>query len=231
VIVGCNPLGRLMGRLFQEQGESVVMIDTDTEACQLAEAEGLSVFQSSGLDPEALEEAGIESMGTFLAVTKNGQLNLILAQRALEEFEPPRVYAVFPHNEQNNTNTNKAKVNAAFVEQLPIKDWNLYINQNQVKLGKTVFKEQGFSLQQVHFQALIRAGELIPLLVKRKGNLQVVKMTEDWQIGDEIIYLLHDPRPKLLKRLSGGTQTSRLVLESLPEVEEIPIAEPIAEIS
>jgi len=30
VIIGCNPLSRLIARLFQERGESVVLIDTDT---------------------------------------------------------------------------------------------------------------------------------------------------------------------------------------------------------
>lgn len=229
VIVGCNALGRLLGRIFQEEGESVVLIDTDPEACRLAEAEKLPVFESSGLDPEALEEAGIESMGTFIALTSNGEVNLVLAQRALEEFQPPRVFAVFPSSTQKTTNTNKSKVNAAFIDQLLIKTWNQYIIEGQVKLGKTAFKNPGFSLQQVHFQALIRAGELLPLVVKRNKSLQIVKASEEWQVGDEIVYLLHDPRPKLLKRLSGGTQSSRLALEALPEVEEIPIAAPVSE--
>lgn len=230
VIIGCNPLGRLVGHLFQDQGESVVLIDTDPEACKLAEAENLEVFQSSGLDPDALEEAGIESIGTFLAVTSNGEVNLVLAQRAVEEFQPPRVFAAFPRNSPVSNATNKTKVNQAFVSQVPIKAWNQYINDGQIKLGKTVLKEEGFSLQQAHLQALIRAGELLPLLVRRRGGfLYVVKASEEWQIGDEIFYLLHDPRPKLLKRLSGGTQTSRLALERLAEVEEVPIAAPVSQ--
>jgi NhaP-type Na+/H+ or K+/H+ antiporter len=223
VIIGCNPLGRLLGRLFQESGESVVMIDTNSEDSKKAEAEGLQVFQSSALDPEVLAEAGIESMGTFIALTKNIELNVVLAQRALEEFQPPKVLAVFP---QNNS---KGKVNQAFIAELPIKTWNTYIDDGQIKLGKTVLKEPEFSFQQAHLQALIRAGELLPLLLKRQNNLQVPVAGEDWQLGDEIYYLLHDPRPKLLKRLSGGNQSSRLALEKLPEVEEIPLAAPVSE--
>lgn len=223
VIVGCNALGRFIGRLFQQKGESVVLIDTDPEACEQAEREGLSVFQSSGLDPDVLEEAGIHSMGTFMALTSNGEVNLVLAQRAVEEFQPPRVFAVFPKNSTNN----KTKINPAFVDQQLIKTWNQYLREGQFKLGVTHFEEPGLSLKQAHFQALIRAGELLPLLVKRQGSLQVVKATENWQKGDEITYLLHDPRPKLLKRLSGGVQASgELVIEPLAEVEEVPIASP-----
>jgi hypothetical protein len=124
VIIGCNPLSRLIARLFQERGESVVLIDTDPEACEKAEQENLRVFQSSGLDIEVLEEAGLDSMGTFLAMTSNGEVNSVLAQRAAEEFKPPRVLAVFPRDPQANTQTNKTKVNQAFVPQLPLKTWN-----------------------------------------------------------------------------------------------------------
>jgi NhaP-type Na+/H+ or K+/H+ antiporter/Trk K+ transport system NAD-binding subunit len=230
VIIGCNPLSRLIARLFQERGESVVLIDTDPEACQKAEQENLRVFQSSGLDIDVLEEAGLDSMGTFLAMTSNGEVNSVLAQRAAEEFQPPRVLAVFPRDPQTTTPTNKTKVNQAFVPQLPIKTWNQYLSDGQVKLGTTVLKEPGFAFQRAHLQALIRSGELLPLLVERESIFQVVPATENWQPGDQIIYLLHDPRPNLLKRLSGASPSSPLALERLPEVEEVPISAPVSEV-
>mgnify|MGYP003471080611 FL=1 len=230
VIIGCDGLGRFMGRLFQQLGESVVMIDTDPDACKKAEADNLPVFQSSALDTEVLAEAGIESMGTFLALTNNGEVNLVLAQRAAEEFKPPRVLAAFPQN--NSTEGNSAsKVSQALISQLPIKIWNSYIDDGQIKLGRTIIQESDFSFKSAHLQALTRAGEMLPLIVKRGDSFQVAVADEEWQAGDEIYYLLHDPRPKLLKRLSGGNQSSRLLLERLPEVEEISLATSIPQIS
>ncbi len=223
VIIGCDALGRFMGRLFQQLGESVVMIDTDPEACKKAEADNLPVFESSALDTEVLAEAGIESMGTFLALTNNGEVNLVLAQRAVEEFQPPRVLAAFPQN-SSTENSSKTKVSQALISQLQVKTWNGYINDGQIKLGTTVLKESNFSFKSAHLQALIRAGEMLPLLIKRGNSLQVAVAEEEWQVKDEIYYLIHDPRPKLLKRLSGGNQSSRLLLEKLPEVEEFPLA-------
>jgi NhaP-type Na+/H+ or K+/H+ antiporter len=230
VIIGCNSIGRLIGRLFQEAGESVVLIDTDLEDCKKAAAENLPVFQSSGLDPDVLTEAGIHSMGTFIALTSNGEVNQVLAQRAVEEFKPPKVLAVFPKNTTASNNNNKTKVNQAFIDRLPIKTWNEYIDRGQIKLGTTILSESQLLGQQAHLQTLIQAGELLPLLVKRQNTLQVVKAQEDWQGGDEIIYLLHDPRPQLLKRLSGSNQSSRLSLEKLTRVEEIPMVTPIIEV-
>lgn len=90
VIVGCSPLSLLIAQLFQERGENVVMIDTDLESSQAAEAKNLRVIVSSALDTGVLEEAGLGSVGTFLAMTNNGEVNFVLAQRAAEEFNPPR---------------------------------------------------------------------------------------------------------------------------------------------
>jgi NhaP-type Na+/H+ or K+/H+ antiporter len=224
VIVGCNPLSLLIARLFQERGEPVVMIDTDPQRSEQAEAQNLRVIASSALDTGVLEEAGLASMGTFLAMTSNGEVNFVLAQRAKEEFNPPRVLAVFPRDPQATTSTNENKVNQALIPDLPIKTWNEYINDGRVKLGTTTLNESDFDLQQAHMQALIKAGELIPLLVERDKHLQVMPAAEEWEVGDRIIYLLHDPRPHLLKRLSGARASIPLSLEKLPEVEEIPLA-------
>ncbi|HEY9807780.1 MAG TPA: cation:proton antiporter [Halomicronema sp.] len=224
VIVGSNPLSRLIARLFKERDERVVLIDTNPEACKEAEAEDLPVFLSSALDTKVLEEAGIASMGTFLAMTSNGEVNFVLAQRVFEEFHPPRVLAVFP----GECGGNSAKVQQAFMPEVSCKVWNEFINDGEVKLGETLLKRAGFEFQEAHLQALIRSGELVPLLREREGNLQVMPACEGWLVGDRIIYLLHDPKPKLLKRLSGSNSV-RLSLEKLPEVEEIPMPAGVGE--
>ncbi|WP_373479619.1 cation:proton antiporter [Geminocystis sp.] len=224
MIVGCNPLGRLIGKLFQAQGETVVLIDTDKLACEKAKEDNLPVFISSALDPQLLEEAQIDSMGTLITLTSNGDVNLMIAQRALEEFSPPKVLAIFPNNnEENNLKTNKQKINQAFVAEFSLKTWNQYLLDGQFKLGKTIIKSNTLDLQQIHLQTMINSGELLPLLMKRKGKLEILTAGEEWTIGDEIIYLLHDSRPDLLKRLSGTMQSSRFSLNQLPEVEEIPL--------
>ena len=214
VIVGCNPLGRLIGCLFQEQGENVVLIDTDARAREQAEEDGLTVLQSSGLDTKILQEAGIESMGTFLVLTNNSEVNLVLAQRAGEEFHPPRVLAAFA----GTPNPDKNKLNQVFLPSFSVKEWNQYLDDNQIKLGKTIFKADDLSEQQTRLTKLIENGELLPLLLRRDNSLQVVTEREEWRTGDELIYILRDLRPQLLKRLSGTVRT-RLSLEILPEVE------------
>jgi NhaP-type Na+/H+ or K+/H+ antiporter len=221
VIVGCNPLSLLIARLFQQRGEDVVMIDTDPKCTQAAEAENLRVIISSALDMGVLDDAGLESMGTFLAMTNNGEVNFVLAQRAAEEFNPPRVLAIFPRASPVSNNSNK--VSQAFISDFTIKTWNEYLDDGQVTLGKTTFNAVDFSNQQAYLQALIDTGELVPILIERDKRLDIITATQEWEIGDRIIYLLHDPRPNLLKRLSDTKKYTRLAIENLLEVEEVPI--------
>ncbi|MEM6593090.1 MAG: NAD-binding protein, partial [Cyanobacteria bacterium P01_C01_bin.73] len=235
VMVGCNPLSLLIARLFRDRGESVVFIDTDADACEDAIEAGFRVFISSALDADILEEADLESSGTFLAITNNGEVNAVVSQRAMEEFQPPRVLAVFPKGKApektqedaaGSTATAKgAKVKRAFVAQMPLKTWNQHLIDREVKLGETLLRREGFLFQQAHLKALIRANELVPLVLVRDQRLQIAAAKDDWQAGDRIIYLLHDPKPRLLKRLSGSSNPE-LTIEKLPAVEEVPMPAP-----
>jgi len=234
VIVGSNPISRLIARLFQERGEFVVLIDSNAEACREAAEKNLRSFVSSALDAEALEKAGLPQVGTFLVLTSNGEVNAVVAQKAVEEFQPPRTLAAFPPDLEVSATASKLKVRQAFLTGLSLKVWNEYMHEGSVKLGETVLREQGFLFQQAHLKALIRSQELLPLLLEREDQLHVLAASDEWRPGDRIIYLLHDPKPVLLKRLSGSSKQdlinhqadTPLVLEKLPTVEEVPMSLP-----
>jgi len=213
VIVGCSPLSLLIARLFCDRGESIALIDTEPDSYPTDE--NLRVFISSGLDTEVLEEAGLASVGTFLAMTNNGEVNLVLAQRAIEEFSPPRVLSVF------SSDSASVKIQPAFAPQFNLKTWNQFLSDNAVKLGETEFQADNFEVQQARLRAMVESETLLPVLLERDHNLQICPADLNWQIGDRLIYLLHDPKPKLLKVLGGSNQT-RLTLEKLPEIEELP---------
>lgn len=227
VIVGCNPLGRLIAQLFQQQGESVVMIDTDPTACQIAEQDDdLKVFTSSALDMKVLEQAGLEKMGTFLAMTSNAEVNLVLAQRAAEEFHPPWVVAVYPGETAAGNTADAtpavAKVQPALISQAGLKLWNRYISDREVRLGETTLRDADLERQQEHLRSLIQDEKLVPLLIQREEQLRITPPVEEWKDGDRLLYLLHDPMPRTLRRLMGISGSDRLSPERLPDVEQLP---------
>jgi NhaP-type Na+/H+ or K+/H+ antiporter len=238
VIVGCNPLSLLIARLFQENDQSVVLIDTNAEACEQAQQENLPVLVNSALDVDVLEKAGISTAATLLAITNNGDVNAVVAQQAQEEFQLPRIVSVIPQEDAANEAVAKAKKSAAkkgnagqkassgkaAFPTIALKLWNAHLQEGAVRLGETSLRAQGALMQRAHLRALMRSGELIPLLVKRHDRMWVSLIEEDdWKVGDRIVYLLHDPKPKLLQRLSGGSRPTRLNVETLPTVEEVPL--------
>ncbi|MEB3268582.1 MAG: hypothetical protein VKJ09_08590, partial [Leptolyngbya sp.] len=149
---------------------------------------------------------------------------------------PPRVMAIFPETDMAELSASKknAVMQKASNQKLPIptialKVWNSYLNEGTVRLGETRLREKGALMQRAHLRALMRSGELIPLVVKREERLRVALVEDDWQTGDRILYLLHDPKPKLLQRLSGGSRPTRLTVETLPTVEEVPMPKRVVE--
>ncbi|MBE9076720.1 cation:proton antiporter [Romeria aff. gracilis LEGE 07310] len=218
VIVGCNPLGLMIGRLFKDRGESVVIIDTDEEACRSAEAEGFRVYISSALDANVLEDAGLSSIGTFLAITNNGEVNSVVADRAAAEFQPPRVFAVLPR--ETDTNNKPTSRDALLLPRLSVKTWNSYIKDNRYERGEIQLTQSQLEAQRDRLNKLIRNGDMIPLALQRDEKLDLALVNSDWRAGDRLTYLLHDPTPQLLKRLSGGRSPSRLAVEPLTKADK-----------
>jgi hypothetical protein len=185
--------------LIQEQGEPVIMIDADPDYCAQAKEEALTVYQTSALDMLALSKVGVANVGTVLTITSNLEVNSVLAQRVLEEFRPPRVLAVLP--ETIAPNGTSAGVQRAFSAQISVKDWSQYITTHEVLVKQMLLAEDAsqYSHQRDHLRIFTNLGTLIPLLVIRANHLRIMRVEEDLQPGDRIIYALRVPKVPLSK--------------------------------
>lgn len=192
LIVGCNALSILLAEHLRDRGEVVIMIDSNPESCEQARQQHFPVFCSSALDTEVLQEAGMNRLGTFLAMTSNTEVNAILAQRAIEEFHHPRVLAALTSEDD------RLGIGRAFQIQVAVKDWNDYISDSTFRTGEVVLEGPRYHLQVEHIHALMHSGKLLPLLIERPEGLRVVPAGEDWQAGDRLIYVLHTPKPHAL---------------------------------
>ncbi len=236
VIVGCNPLSLLIAQLYREGGESVMLIDTNPDAREKATQENLPILINSALDEAVLEQAGIQQAQMLLAMTSNGDVNALVAQQAQDIFQLPHIVSVVPEQAEGEESMEAEAVNqavnktAATVQKtaslkavfpkIPLKTWNGYLEAGSARLGETRLQAEGALEQRRHLQKLMASGLLLPLLLKRNDRCWVSLTEEErWKPGDRLIYLYHDPRPKLLQRLSGGSRPAKLTLETLPEVE------------
>ena len=86
VIVGANPLARLLGGILRRRGEDVVLMDTNPEAVNAAQAAGLRVVLGNASEERTLLQGDIESRRGLITLTPNESINLFLARRANELF-------------------------------------------------------------------------------------------------------------------------------------------------
>ncbi len=193
VVVGSNPIGILVARLFQANGQRVAIIDTSAELCKQAAEYNIPAFVSNGLDAKSLAEAGLDSVGTFVALTINTDVNIVIAQIAAKEFNPPKVFAVYIKEAESDRN-GEHEVQQAFSARVPIKTWNQYVLQREVRVGEFLLTEEELQEQLNRFNTMFNAGILLPLLFERKGQLQIVSADMIWEKGDRILYLLYTPK-------------------------------------
>ncbi len=99
VIVGADALGRLLARTLVSYGRQVVLLDANAWACSMARDEGLPVFEGDALSVDVLEEAGVRHAATLVALTRNPELNLLVAHRVQENFRLERLLALAPPGE------------------------------------------------------------------------------------------------------------------------------------
>lgn len=94
IIVGCGRVGSELAKLLSNEGNNVVIIDTNPSAFNRLGGtfNGLTLV-GSGFDLELLKQAGAEKADAFCALTNGDNTNLVAAQAAKKIFKIPRVIA------------------------------------------------------------------------------------------------------------------------------------------
>jgi NhaP-type Na+/H+ or K+/H+ antiporter len=94
VIVGADHLGRLLQRTLVDLGRQAVVVDRSPVLCRRARDEGLSAYEGDALSLDTLEDVGTRYADAVVAVTRNVELNALVAHLVHESFRVERVLAV-----------------------------------------------------------------------------------------------------------------------------------------
>lgn len=192
VIVGGDSFARLLSRLLQQKGEAAMLIDFDVNTTNLEPIDENPAL-SDRLNLEELEAEGISSFSSFLALSSSPEVNGILAQRAAELFRPDLIAILSPSplGDGNSLSAITPGIQAAFAPQIPLDQWNQWLDQDEAQVVELVLRSPTLAAQQAELQTLIDSNELMPLLVERNQEVRIVVSNEAWQVGDRITCLLH----------------------------------------
>ena len=94
IIVGADETARILAERLTEAGETVSMIDTDTESCSIAKnLRGASIFCADATSPEALKKAGISEAKCAIVATSSDKVNILVCQAIRAAFSNTRLVA------------------------------------------------------------------------------------------------------------------------------------------
>lgn len=94
LIVGADEAARILAKRLAEAGESLSMIDTDTENCELANGlKETNIFCDDATDPKVLKKAGIQDSKCVIVATPSDKTNILICQAIRAEFGNIRLVA------------------------------------------------------------------------------------------------------------------------------------------
>lgn len=92
LILGANPIARVVAKALGAAGEPVVLIDSNRDACEAGRAEGFEVVCGNGLEQRTLDLAGAGTRKALIALTGNESINYLFARKLKELYKGAIVY-------------------------------------------------------------------------------------------------------------------------------------------
>lgn len=122
IIVGCGRLGANLANELSNEGDDVLIMDTNKNAFRRLSPNfgGLSIV-ADGTDPDKLKEAKIENASAVIAVTNHDNTNIMIAEIAREMFGVNRVIARL-YDPESETVYKKLGINTICPSVLSVKE-------------------------------------------------------------------------------------------------------------
>ena len=203
VIVGANPMGRLLGALLQRNGWDALLIDANPRHVRIARAAGLTAIEGNVLDHTVLEQARLESANALVAVTANQAVNFLVARLARDEYHVSGVYPAQVDAEKGAHEERISEIGGelAFGRRIDIQRWNLLVAEERVRV---VEMEPGLEAPRKPLAELDLPEGMLPLLTIRGEQSQVCHAGMKWEPGDRIVALVDREGQEALAGLFGA---------------------------
>lgn len=197
LIVGCSKVGSGLAEILDSEGQDVSVVDRYEEMFDVF-SDDFGGFTISGvpIDQDVLKHAGIEEADVVIALTKEDNVNIMVAQLAKEIFNVPRVlvrildpsrgeiYSHFGLKTVCPTNMTIAALRAALYESDTIR--NLKLGSHTVTFNTMDIPKEhiGERVSNIVFDE----NEML-YAIEREGRLILVGLSNmEFQKGDKLVF-------------------------------------------
>ncbi len=92
LIIGAHKLARATAKFIQDNGESVVLLDTNPREVKVAKREGLAALCENAMAIDPSQHVELYAIGNLLSITENEDLNHLICQRWQKLLGKPKLY-------------------------------------------------------------------------------------------------------------------------------------------
>jgi NhaP-type Na+/H+ or K+/H+ antiporter len=96
LIAGAGLFARMLATALAEEGQAVLLVDTNLENIAAARLQGLRVMPGSVISRFVMEEVQLSDLGRFVALTPNDELNALAAMQYQRTFSRQDVFQLAP---------------------------------------------------------------------------------------------------------------------------------------
>lgn len=191
LVVGAGPLALAVARELAAT-RAVTVVDLNPGRVARAVALGLEAVQGDALDGATLRQLGIEECGTVLAITPNPAVNVLVAQRAREEFLVGTVRAAVKPDSDRGLFDVLASLGAAplFGAPFDLARWDVVAGAGEGRLE--VLAPDRARAEFAAADPGVGARDVLPVLVVRGATTRLIAADDPIQDGDRVL-ALRDP--------------------------------------
>ena len=196
VLLGANALARAMARLFKEDGQEVVCIDSNADNCNAAQEDCTRVLYGNGLQARYLMRAEIDIRRGAIALTANDEVNYLFIQKVKEEVRALDLYAALQTDTTSLTvkMLHQTGVKVVFGMPVDVDVWCRRLESRQLFLQMWRFSQQTSSdTDEAPLPSHYAETPMLGVALRRNGRLSPIAHSTRFKTGDEVCFLVFEP--------------------------------------
>jgi hypothetical protein len=195
VLLGANALGRELASVLVENGQDVVCIESNPDACRVAEELGIRIIFGNGLSAPTLLRAELDTRSGVIGITRSDEMNYLFTESARAHERDLATYVAMSSSEAGVTPQMLDASGALllFGSSCSVDRWSRWLDAGEIERQRwtrttddDVEKTDGDLLRDERNAPRM----LLPIVLHRRGEATPFGDGATVHVGDEVTLLV-----------------------------------------